>query len=140
MGKKLYVGGLPSDVTDVQLHAMFAACGGVASAEVMKERRTGQSRGFGFVEMSTLEEAQAAITKLHDTALGGNKLVVNEAKPMPEKPPRGFRGFDGSGSGGGGYGGRGGGYGGPSAPRGGFGGGMHQKGRDRRGGGGNKGG
>jgi RNA recognition motif-containing protein len=138
MGKKLYVGGLPSDFTDVQLNTMFAACGSVASAEIMLEKRTGQSRGFGFVEMSTLEEAQAAIKKFHDTPLGENKLVVNEAKPMPEKPAKGFRGFDGGG-GGGGYGGRGGGYGGPTGRP--FGG-MHQKGHDRRGGssGGGKGG
>ena len=61
MGKKLYVGSLPPDVTDVQLNAMFAACGTVTSAEVMMEKRTGQSRGFGFVEMSTHEEAQEAI-------------------------------------------------------------------------------
>ncbi|MBI5241422.1 MAG: RNA-binding protein [Elusimicrobia bacterium] len=138
MGKKLYVGGLPPEVTDVQLHALFAACGSVASAEVMKEKRTGQSRGFGFVEMSTHEEAQAAVAKLHGAALGGMKLVVNEAKPVPEKPQKGFRGFDGGGYGAG-YGGRGG-YGGPAANRAGFGGGFNQKGHDRRGGGGGKGG
>jgi RNA recognition motif-containing protein len=131
MGKKLYVGGLPTTFTDVQLNEMFAACGTVDSAEVKLEKKTGLSRGFGFVEMSTPEEAQAAIKKFHDTPLGENKLVVNEAKPMPEKPAKGFRGFDG-GFGGGGYGGRGGGYGGPTGRP--FGG-MHQKGHDRRGGG-----
>jgi RNA recognition motif-containing protein len=135
MGKKLYIGSLPTEFTDVQLNAMFAACGTVTSAEIMKEKRTGQSRGFGFVEMSTLEEAQTAVKKFHDTAIGDKKIVVNEAKPMPEKPAKGFRGFDGSGYSGGGYGGRGGGYGGPSGHTGGFGG-MHQKGHDRRGGGG----
>jgi RNA recognition motif-containing protein len=136
MGKKLYVGGLPPEVTDVQLHAMFAACGTVASAEIRLEKKSGLSRGFGFVEMSTHEEAQAAIKKLHDAELGGKRLVVNEAKPLPEKPQRGFRGFDGGGHGGGGYGGRGGGYGGSTGYRGGSGGGFNQKGHDRRGGGG----
>jgi RNA recognition motif-containing protein len=140
MGKKLYVGSLPQEVTDVQLNAMFAACGTVASAEVRLEKRTGRSRGFGFVEMSTHEEAQEAIKKFHNTALGDKQLVVNEAQPMPEKPQRGFRGFDGGGYGGGGYGGRGGGYGGPSGSRGGFSGRSNQKGHDRRGGGGGKGG
>ena len=133
MGKKLYVGGLPLEVTDVQLHAMFAACGGVASAEIMKEKKDGRSRGFGFVEMSTYEEAQAAVKKLHGTELGGKRLVVNEAKPIPEKPQRGFRGFDGGG-GGGGYGGSGGGYGGSAGYKSGFR--SNQKGHDRRGGGG----
>ncbi|MFA6003111.1 MAG: RNA-binding protein [Elusimicrobiota bacterium] len=138
MGKKLYVGGLASDLTDVQLNAMFAACGTVVSAEIRLEKKTGQSRGFGFVEMSTHQEAQEAIKKFHDTALGGSRLVVNEARPIPEKPMKGFRGFDGSGRSG--YGGRSGDYSGPSGSRGGFGGGFHQKGPDRRGGGGGKGG
>jgi len=132
MGKKLYVGSLPTEFTDVQLNAMFAACGAVASAEIMKEKKTGQSRGFGFVEMSTHEEAQEAIKKFHDTTLGGRQIVVNEAKPMPEKPQKGFRGFDGGGFGGG-YGGRG--YGGSSGYRAGFTGRNNQKGHDRRGGG-----
>jgi|GEM_PF-178150 len=139
MGKKLYVGGLPPEVTDVQLNTMFAACGAVTSAEVRLEKRTGQSRGFGFVEMSTNEEAQEAIKKFHNTTLGDKQLVVNEARPMPEKPQKGFRGFDG-GFGGGGYGGRGGGYGGSYGNKDGFGGRGNQKGRDRRGGGGGKGG
>ena len=138
MGKKLYVGSLPTGFTDVQLNAMFTACGTVTSAEIMKEKRTGQSRGFGFVEMSTIEEALEAIKKFHNAALGDNKLVVNEARPIPEKPQKGFRGFDGGGCGG--YGGRGGGYGGPSGNMGRFGGGFNQKGHDRRGGGGGKGG
>jgi RNA recognition motif-containing protein len=133
MGKKLYVGGLPPEVTDVQLHAMFAACGAVASAEIMKEKKDGRSRGFGFVEMGTCEEAQAAVKKLHGADLGGKRLVVNEAKPVPEKPQKGFRGFDG---GAGGYGGRGGGYGGSSGYKSGFAGRSSQKGFDRRGGGG----
>jgi len=136
MGKKLYVGGLPSEVTDIQLNAMFAACGTVASAEIRMEKKTGQSRGFGFVEMSTFAEAQEAIKKFHDTTLGDNKLVVNEARPIPEKPQKGFRGFDG---GGGGYGSRGGGYGGPAGNVGRSGGGFNQKGHDRRGGGGGSG-
>ena len=132
MGKKLYVGSLPDGFTDVQLQALFAACGTVASAEIMMEKRTGRSRGFGFVEMSTNEEAQEAVKKFHNTALGGKQLVVNEAQPRPERPQKGFRGFDGGGYGGGGYGGRGGSYG----NKGGFTGRNNQKGHDRRGGGG----
>jgi RNA recognition motif-containing protein len=139
MGKKLYVGGLPSEVTDVQLNTMFAACGTVTSAEIRMEKKTGVSRGFGFVEMSTLEEAHEAIRKFHDTTLGANKLVVNEARPIPEKPQKGFRGFDGGGCGGG-YGGRSGGYDGSARNTGRSGGGIFQKGHDRRGGGGGKGG
>lgn len=132
MGKKLYVGNLPDGLTDVQLKDMFAACGAVVSAEIPLEKKTGLSRGFGFVEMGTYEEAQAAVKKLHDAAIGGKRLVVNEAKPIPEKPQRGFRGFDGGG--GGGYGGSGGGYGGSAGYKSGFR--SNQKGHDRRGGGG----
>jgi RNA recognition motif-containing protein len=131
MGKKLYVGNLQPEITDAQLSAMFAACGTVTSATVIAEKTTGQSRGFGFVEMSTDAEAQEAIKKMHNTPAGDKQLVVNEARPMPEQPPKGFRGYDG---GQGGYGGRGpgGGYGG----KGGFGGGRdNRKSRDSRGGG-----
>lgn len=139
MGKRLYVGSLPAGFTDVQLRDMFAACGTVASAEIMKEKRNGQSRGFGFVEMSTDQEAQEAVRKFDKAAFGDRQIVVNEAQPIPEKPRKGFRGFDGGAYGGRGYGSpAGGGHDGPSG-RGGSGGGFHQKGRDRRGGGGNKG-
>ena len=95
MGKKLYVGGLQPDVTDSQLSAMVAACGAVTSAKVISDKTTGQSRGFGFVEMSTDAEAQEAISKLHNSSVGDKQLVVNEARPMPEPPKSGFRGFDG---------------------------------------------
>lgn len=135
MGKRLYVGSLPLEVTESQLSAMFAACGTVASAKVISDKMTGQSRGFGFVEMSTDVEAQEAIKKLHNSAVGGKQLVVNEARPIAERPKDGFGGRGGYGGrggfGGGGYGGQGG-YGG----KGGFSGrGGNRKGGDRRGGG-----
>ncbi|MDH4081470.1 MAG: RNA-binding protein [Nitrospira sp.] len=99
MGSKLYVGGLPYSVTEQQLTDTFGAHGTVASAKIISDKFTGQSRGFGFVEMSSDAEAQAAITALHGTELGGRTLTVNEAKPMESR----------SGGGGGGFGGRGGG-------------------------------
>jgi RNA recognition motif-containing protein len=137
MGKRLYVGSLPLDVTDSQLGAMFAACGTVASAKVITDKTTGQSRGFGFVEMSTDEEAQEAIKKMHDSSAGDKQLVVNEARPQEERPKSGFGGRGGFG--GGGYGGRGdygGGKGGGYGGKGGFPGrGGSRKGGDRRGGG-----
>jgi RNA recognition motif-containing protein len=82
MGSKLYVGGLPYAATETQLNTLFAAHGTVESARVMSDKFTGQSRGFGFVEMSTPEEAQAAITALNGTQMDGRSLTVNEAKPM----------------------------------------------------------
>ena len=99
MGSKLYVGGLPYAATESQLTSLFAAHGTVESARVITDKFTGQSRGFGFVEMSSDAEAQAAITALNGTEMGGRTLTVNEAKPQE---PR-------SGGGGGGYGGGGGG-------------------------------
>ncbi|HAM35215.1 MAG TPA: RNA-binding protein [Elusimicrobia bacterium] len=141
MGKRLYVGGLPLDFTDAQLGALFAACGTVTSAAVITEKSTGQSRGFGFVEMSTDAQTQEAILKLHNSSVGGKTLVVNEARPLEERPKGGF-GAGGYGNRGG-FGGRGGfgkgdrgGFG--KGGRGGFGGGGRggaRKGGDRRGGG-----
>jgi RNA recognition motif-containing protein len=94
MGNKLYVGGLPFSVTEGQLQEIFTAHGNVESARVISDKFTGQSRGFGFVEMSSGSEAQKAIDALNGTQLEGRTLTVNEAKPMA---PR---------SGGGGGGGR----------------------------------
>ena len=82
MGSKLYVGGFPYSATETQVTSLFAAHGTVESARVMTDKFTGQSRGFGFVEMSTPEEAQAAITALNGTQMDGRSLTVNEAKPQ----------------------------------------------------------
>ena len=105
MAKKLYVGNLPYSVSDSDLQAMFEPFGKVESAQVIVDRDTGRSKGFGFVEMSSADEGQAAIAGMHDKDIGGRKLVVNEARPREERP-RG--GFGGGGGGGGGRGGRGG--------------------------------
>jgi RNA recognition motif-containing protein len=85
MSNKLYVGGLPYSVTDGQLQDIFGAHGTVESARVISDKFTGQSRGFGFVEMSSGSEAQQAINNLNGTQLGGRSLVVNEAKPMAQR-------------------------------------------------------
>lgn len=86
MGKKLFVGGLPYEVTESQLKTLFAACGTVSSAKVIMDRETGKSKGFGFVEMSTDEEAKAAIEKLNNSAVGERRMFVNEARPMEPRP------------------------------------------------------
>ena len=115
MGNKLYVGNLPYSVRDGDLEQSFGQFGTVTSAKVMMERDTGRSKGFGFVEMASDAEAQAAISGMNGQALGGRSLVVNEARPMEPRPPRsGGGGGDGGGGGGGGggYGGGGGGGGG----------------------------
>ncbi len=113
MGNKLYVGNLPYSFRDEDLQQAFAAHGTVSSAKVMMERDTGRSKGFGFVEMGSDAEAQAAINGMNGQQYGGRGLVVNEARPMEPRPPRSGGGFGGgSGGGGGGYGGGGGGYGG----------------------------
>lgn len=104
MGKRLYVGNLPFDVTEDQLHSQFTACGQVVSTKLITDKFTGKSKGFGFVEMSSDEEAQAAIQKLNGSTIGTRQIVVNEARPMEEHGGRG--GF------GGGRGGRGGSRGG----------------------------
>ena len=93
MGSKIYVGGLPYSTTQAELTDLFSAHGTVQSANVISDKYTGQSRGFGFVEMSSGEEAQAAITALNSTELGGRTLTVNEAKPMA--PRSGGGGFGG---------------------------------------------
>jgi RNA recognition motif-containing protein len=85
MNNKLYVGGLPYSVTDGKLEEVFAAHGAVESARVISDKFTGQSRGFGFVEMGSGEEAQKAIDALNGTQLDGRTLVVNEAKPMASR-------------------------------------------------------
>ncbi len=113
MGNKLYVGNLPYSVRDGDLEQAFGAFGAVTSAKVMMERDTGRSKGFGFVEMGSDAEAQAAIEGMNGQSLGGRNVVVNEARPMEARPPRsGGGGFGGPRGGGGGYGGGGGGFGG----------------------------
>ena len=130
MGNKLYVGNLPYSVRDGDLEQSFGQFGTVTSAKVMMERDTGRSKGFGFVEMGSDAEAQAAINGMNGQPLGGRSLVVNEARPMEPRPPR---------SGGGGYGGGGGGYGGggrEGGGGGGYGGGGREGGGGYGGGGG----
>jgi cold-inducible RNA-binding protein len=135
MGNKLYVGNLPYSFRDEDLQQAFAAHGSVSSAKVMMERDTGRSKGFGFVEMGSEAEAQAAISAMNGQQYGGRGLVVNEARPMEPRPPRSGGGF-GGGGGGGGYGGGGGGRSGGGGGYGGGGGG----GGGRSGGGGYGGG
>ena len=106
MGNKLYVGNLPYSVRDSDLEQSFGQFGSVTSAKVMMERDTGRSKGFGFVEMGSDAEAQAAIEGMNGAPLGGRSLVVNEARPMEPRPPR-SGGFGGGREGGGGYGGGG---------------------------------
>ena len=100
MGNKLYVGNMPYSVRDNDLQQQFGEYGNVTSAKVMMERDTGRSKGFGFVEMGSDAEAQAAIEGLHGKDMGGRALVVNEARPMEPRPPR-SGGFGGGGYGGG---------------------------------------
>ena len=107
MGKKLYVGNLSYDVSSSDLERVFAPHGTVQSAEVIMDRMTSQSKGFGFVEMGSDQEAQAAIAALNGKDHGGRALTVNEAKPRESRSGGGGRG--GYGGGGGGYGGGGGG-------------------------------
>jgi len=104
MAKKLYVGGLSYNTTEEELKNTFAQMGTVESAVIITDRMSGRSKGFGFVEMSTEEEAQAAIEKLNGTELDGRTLTVNEARPLEERPRR--SGFGGDRDGGrGGFGG-----------------------------------
>jgi RNA recognition motif-containing protein len=104
MGRKLYVGNLPYSVSEQSLQDTFGQCGTVESVNVITDRDTGQSKGFGFIEMSSDAEAQKAIQELNGSSIDGREIKVNEAKP---KAPRG----GGGGGGGGGYGGGGGGRG-----------------------------
>jgi hypothetical protein len=137
MGNKLYVGNLPYTVRDEDLQQSFSAYGSVNSAKVMMERDTGRSKGFGFVEMGSDAEAQAAVEGMNGQSLGGRSLVVNEARPMEARPPRtgGFGGPRGGG-GGGGFGGGGGGGGSDGGFRSPYGGGGGGGGRREGGGGG----
>ena len=114
MGKKLYVGNFAYSVTNATLEQMFAAHGSVQSAQVIMDRETGRSKGFGFVEMGSDQEAQAAIQALHGQQVGGRNLTVNEARPREDRGGGGGRGGYGGGGGRGGYSGGGGrgGYGG----------------------------
>jgi RNA recognition motif-containing protein len=128
MGTRLYVGNLSYSVDSSELQQLFGQHGTVNSAEVISDRMTGRSKGFGFVEMSNDEEAQAAVAALNGQQHGGRALTVNEAKPREDRPRSG-------GGGGGGYGGGGGGGG-----RGGYGGGGGGGGRGGYGGGGGGGG
>jgi RNA recognition motif-containing protein len=155
MGNKLYVGNLAYSVRDESLQSAFGQFGTVTSAKVMMDRETGRSKGFGFVEMGSDAEAQAAINGMNGQPLEGRPIVVNEARPREERPG-GFGGGGGgrSGGGGGGYGGGGGGgygggggggrspYGGGGGGRsgGGGGGGYGGGGGGRSGGGGGSGG
>src|SRR3989440_3115225 len=110
MGRKLYVGNLTYGVTDSALEQMFAPHGTVQSAQVIMDRDTGRSKGFGFVEMGSDQEAQAAISALNGKEVDGRALTVNEARPKTEGGGRGGYGGGGGGggrSGGGGYGGGG---------------------------------
>ncbi len=97
MGSKLYVGGLPYSTTQAELTDLFSAHGTVQSANVISDKYTGQSRGFGFIEMSSGEEAQAAITALNSTELGGRTLTVIEAKYKAPRTGGGRGGYDGGG-------------------------------------------
>jgi len=115
MAKKLYVGGLPYATTDVELKDAFSAAGAVASAVIIMDRMTGRSKGFGFVEMASDEDAQKAIDMMNGKEFGGRTLTVNEARPMEERPRGGggggYRGGNDRGGYGGGRGGNGGGGG-----------------------------
>ena len=130
MGKKLYVGNLSYQVDSSELEQLFSQHGTVVSAQIINDRDTGRSKGFGFVEMGSDEEAQAAIAALNGQEHGGRALTVNEARPREDRGGGGGggRGFGGGGGGRGGFGGGGGGG------RGGYGGGGgrgDRGGRDR---------
>src|SRR4051812_36304007 len=119
MAKKLYVGGLPYSTTEDELREAFAQVGAVGSASIIMDRMSGRSKGFGFVEMTSDEDAQKAIDQWNGKDFGGRTLTVNEARPMEERPRR-----DSRGGGSGGYGGGNGGGGGYGGGRGGNGGGR----------------
>ena len=88
MAKKLYVGGLPYSTTADELKAHFSQAGAVEDATVITDKMTGRSRGFGFVTMTNDDEADAAVSKLDGSDMGGRKIMVNEARPMAERPAR----------------------------------------------------
>src|SRR5437764_2833177 len=123
MGKKLYVGNLSYEVDSTALESLFTAHGTVESAQIISDRDTGRSKGFGFVEMSSDAEAQAAIAAMNGTDQGGRAITVNEAKPKENRSGGGGgggRGGYGGGGGGGGRRGGGGGYGGGGGGGGGY--------------------
>ena len=97
MGSKIYVGGLPYSTTEQQLSDLFAVHGAVASARIITDKFTGQSRGFGFVEMASEDEAKTAINALNGTQFGGRTLTVNEARPQEPRSGGGGRGGMGGG-------------------------------------------
>ena len=132
MGRKLYVGNLSYDVDSSSLQEMFGQHGTVESAEIISDRDTGRSKGFGFVQMGSDAEAEAAISAMNGQEYGGRALTVNEAKPREDRPR--------SGGGGGGYGGGGGGRSGGGGGYGGGGGGRSSGGGGGYGGGGGGGG
>ena len=107
MAKKLYVGGLPYSTTEDELRDAFAGAGNVTSASIIMDRMSGRSKGFGFVEMSSDDEAKAAIDMWNGKDFGGRTLTVNEARPMEERPRSSGGGGYRGGGGGGGYGGGG---------------------------------
>lgn len=104
MAKRLFVGSLPWSTTDVELKELFGKAGTVAEATIVIDRQTGRSKGFGFVEMSSDEEATKAIEMFNGQEFGGRSLVVNEARPMEPRAPR-SGGFNRGGSRGGDFGG-----------------------------------
>lgn len=142
----IYVGNLSWQMTDDDLSNLFTQYGTVTSAKILKEKNTGRSKGFGFVEMEDEEAAKAAIAALNESEVQGRKLIVNESQPRPEGEGGGYKksgggGYGGGRSGGGGYGGGGrsggGGYGGGGrSGGGGYGGGGRSSGGGRSGGGG----
>ena len=99
---KLFVGGLPFSTTDEELAQIFGEHGTVTSAIVVKDRDTGRSKGFGFVEFENDEEGKAAEKAMHNSDLGGRSITVNEARPKEDRPRRDFGGGNGGGNGGGG--------------------------------------
>ena len=96
MNTKLYVGNLPFETTESDLQALFAAAGEVSAVNLVRDRSTGQARGFAFVEMTDVEGAQRAIAEINQREVGGRSLTVNEAKPMAARPSGGGGGFAGA--------------------------------------------
>lgn len=110
MATKLFVGGLPYSVTDDELRTFFEAVGTVESAQVIVDRYSNQSKGFGFVVMGSDDEAKKAVEELNGKEMGGRTIAVNEARPREDRAPRSFGGGDRDGGGGGYRGGGGGGF------------------------------
>ena len=104
MEKRLYVGNLPFDTSEDDLHQLFAPHGQIVSTKLITDQDTGRSRGFGFVEMSTEDEAKVAIEKMNKAKVGERELTVNEARPRPERSGGNRGGFGGGRGNGGGYG------------------------------------